>query len=145
MKEDSKYSYNSNETSQEDTSTQNDKYDISGTWLQDENNVNLDLLNLDVKEGKEVKRGMMFFIKLTKAVTVLLFIIAISLAILGYKNIIYTFNGDNIYGVFLTIGLINILNTRFFYFKNKELSNKLLFFNILILIMIFGQAISDFD
>lgn len=145
MKEDSKYSYNSNETSQEDTSTQNDKYDISGTWLQDENNVNLDLLNLDVKEGKEVKRGMMLFIKLTKAVTVLLFIIAISLAILGYKNIIYTFNGDNIYGVFLTIGLINILNTRFFYFKNKELSNKLLFFNILILIMIFGQAISDFD
>jgi|GEM_PF-2050883 len=145
MKEDSKYSYNGNETSQEDTSTQNDKYDISGTWLQDENNVNLDLLNLDVKEGKEVKRGMMFFIKLTKAVTVLLFIIAISLAILGYKNIIYTFNGDNIYGVFLTIGLINILNTRFFYFKNKELSNKLLFFNILILIMIFGQAISDFD
>lgn len=135
----------SNKTSQEDTSTQNDKYDISETWLQDENNVNLDLLNLDVKEGKEVKRGMMFFIKLTKAVTVLLFIIAFSLAILGYKNIIYTFNGDNIYGVFLTIGLINILNTRFFYFKNKELSNKLLFFNILILIMIFGQAISDFD
>ena len=135
----------SNKISQEDTSTQNDKYDISGTWLQDENNVNLDLLNLDVKEGKEVKRGMMLFIKLTKAVTVLLFIIAISLAILGYKNIIYTFNGDNIYGVFLTIGLINILNTRFFYFKNKELSNKLLFFNILILIIIFGQAISDFD
>ena len=124
---------------------QNDKYDISGTWLQDENNVNLDLLNLDVKEGKEVKRGMMLFIKLTKAVTVLLFIIAISLAILGYTNTIYTFNGDNIYGVFLTIGLINILNTRFFYFKNKELSNKLLFFNILILIIIFGQAISDFD
>jgi hypothetical protein len=74
----------SNKTSQEDTSTQNDKYDISETWLQDENNVNLDLLNLDVKEGKEVKRGMMFFIKLTKAVTVLLFILLMAIIFMVY-------------------------------------------------------------
>lgn len=133
------------ESSSQNHASSPDKFNVSKTWLPDDDGELIDLLTLESNVKPVVSSRMIFFIKLTKFITILLFISTISLALLGYEYITYTFKGDNIYGIFMTIGFVNILNTRFFYFKNKKLSNSLLFFNIIILIMIWGQAITEMD
>lgn len=133
------------ESSSQNHTSSPDIFNVSKPWLPDYEGESIDLLSLESNVKSVVSSWMIFFIKLTKVITILLFISTITLALLGYEYITFTFNSYNIYGIFMTIGFVNILNTRFFYFKNKKLSNHLLFYNIIILIMIWGQAITEYE
>lgn len=89
---------------------------------------------------------MKIFIKFTISLTILLFIIAVCLLCIDYRYSQNGLYGGTVFEICITCNFFNFFSCLFI-IGNKYQKNgyKLLFFNLIIFLLLFSYAVTEFD